>query len=126
VCTSAIRLDFLVDVIYNKDGELDDHTAEEFSQRPFQNVELGELISLLAAPEINVEGVSVKLGDVRKAFAVDGAVHVFNMHNPLREDFLQTRVVFQVRTTGFAQKPVRVTATLIARPKRRESVLSKK
>ena len=127
VCTSAIRLDFLVDVIYNKDGELDDHIAEEFSQRPFQNVEMGELISLLAAPEINVEGVPVKLGDVRKAFPVDGAVHVFNMHNPLREDFLQALAnVFQVRTTGFAQKPVRVTATLIAETGDENPVLSKK
>jgi hypothetical protein len=71
--------------------------------------------------------VPVKLGDVRKAFPVDAEVHVFNMSNPLTEEVVQALAnVFQVRTTGFTQKPVRVNATLIAETGGEEGVLSKK
>lgn len=126
-CTSIFRLDFAVDFIYTKGGEFIDHALRETPQRPFQNVDLGELATLLATPEINVNGVPVKLGEVRKAFPVDAEVHVFNMSNPLREDFLQTIAnVFQVRTSGFTEKPVRVQATLVGESEGGEAILSKK
>jgi hypothetical protein len=123
--TSAQRLDFIVDFIYLKDiGDLD-HRVIENPQRPLQNLDLSDLFTL--SPEINVEGIPVKLGDVRKAFPVDGEVHVFNMSNPLREEFLQALAnVFQVRTTGFTQKPVRVNATVITEIAAEIPVLSKK
>jgi hypothetical protein len=88
---------------------------------------MNDLFTLLATPEINVDGVAVKLSDVRRAFPVDGQVNVFNMRNPLREDFLQTLAnVFQVRTSGFARKPVRVRATVIGETGSEDVVLSKK
>jgi hypothetical protein len=112
-CTSVQRLDFLVNFIFTKDGEpVDDEVTEVL--KPFQNVDMNALFTLLATPEFNVDGVPVRLSDVRKAFPVDAEVHVFNMGNSLREEFLQTLAnVFQVRTSGFARKPVRVRATLI-------------
>ncbi|MDO9636688.1 MAG: hypothetical protein Q7I95_06985, partial [Thiobacillus sp.] len=126
-CTSIFRLDFAVDFIYTKGSEFIDHALRETPQRPFQNVDMGELTTLLATPEINVNGVAVKLSEVRKAFPVDAEVHVFNMSNPLREDFLQAIAnVFQVRTSGFTQKPVRIQATLVGESEGGEAILSKK
>ena len=126
-CTSVRRLDFRVQFIYTKGSDFIDHEVEEDPQRPFQNVDLGELVRLLATPEINIEGMPVKLSDVRKAFPVDAEVHVFNMSNPLNEEVVQALAnVFQVRTTGFTQKPVRVKATLIAETEAEGGVLSKK
>ena len=85
------------------------------------------IASLLASARRTLSCVPVKLSDVRKAFPVDAEVHVFNMNNPLREDFLQALSnVFQVRTTGFAQKPVRVKATLVGETNDENVVLSKK
>jgi hypothetical protein len=41
--------------------------------------------------------------------------HIFNMSNPLAEDFVQVLAnVFQVRTGAFVRKPVRVRATVVA------------
>lgn len=124
-CTNVQQLDFRVSFLFTKDGNLvHDDVA---TRRPLQNVDMNDLSRLLATPEINVDGVPVKLSDVRKAFPVDAEVHVFNMRNPLREDFLQTLAnVFQVRTSGFARKPVRVRATLIGETASEQVVLSKK
>lgn len=126
-CTSVFRLDFAVDFIYTKGGEFIEHELREDPQRPFQNVDLADLSTLLATPEFSVRGVPVKLAEVRKAFPVDAEVHVFNMSNPLREDFLQTIAnVFQVRASGFTEKPVRVQATFIGESEGGEAILSKK
>lgn len=125
--TSVIRLDFVVEFVFTKGGDFLDDAESEDPPKPFQDVDLNTLTTLLAVPEINVDGVTVKLSDVRKAFPVDAEVHVFNMSNPLREDFLQALAnVFQVRTTGFTQKPVRINATLIAETENEDVVLSKK
>jgi hypothetical protein len=113
-CMSTVSLDFISDVVFSAEGDLREH-APVAGERPLQNVTLNEAIALLASPEISVTGTAVKLADVRRAFPVDGEVRIFNMFNPLREDFLQALAnVFQVRTSGFARKPVRVTATVIA------------
>jgi hypothetical protein len=126
-CTSIFRLDFAVDFIYTKGGDFIDHALRETPQRPFQNVDMGELAGLLVSPDITVNGVPVKLSDVRRAFPVDAEVHIFNMSNPLRENFVQTIAnVFQVRTTAFTEKPVRVQATLVAETESEAAVLSKK
>lgn len=126
-CTSTFRLDFAVDFIYTKGDEIINHALREDPQRPFQNVDMAELASLLTSPEISFNGMPVKLSEVRRAFPVDAEVRVFNMSNPLREDFLQTIAnVFQVRTSGFTQKPVRVQATLVTESEDGEAILSKK
>ena len=131
-CTSRERLDFSVTFIYTKGLDVIDpdvlvQVVSEDPQRPLKSVDLNGLVSLLATPEINVDGVPVKLSDVRKAFPVDGEVHVFNMSSPLREEFLQALSnVFQVRTSGFTQAPVRVNATVIGETDGEGRILSKK
>jgi len=123
--TSQQQLDFIVDFVFKKDLGIMDFEATDNTQKPLQNVDLNELVTM--PPEINVDGIPVKLSEVRKAFPVDGEVHVFNMSNPLREEFLQALAnLFQVRTTGFTRKPVRVNATVIAQTEEEEFVLSKK
>lgn len=114
ICQSVISLDFLSELVFTSAGDLGDRPALT-SERPLQNLTLAEAVALLAAPEFNVEAMAVKLSDVRKAFPVDGEVRIFNLFNPLREDFVQALAnVFQVRTSAFARKPVRVLATVIA------------
>jgi hypothetical protein len=123
--TSTVSLDFIVDITYFANSDSFDSKAEE--QKTFQNITINDVVSLLSAPELTVDGVAVKLADVRKAFPVDGEVRVFNMSNPLREEFIQALAnVFQVRTTGFATKPVRVSATVIAEGTDDEPILAKK
>lgn len=85
------------------------------------------MIALLATPEISVTGTTVKLGDVHRAFPVDGEVRIFNLFNPLREDCLQALAnVFQVRTRGFAVKPARVIAEAEDEDTLAPAVLAKK
>jgi hypothetical protein len=124
--TSSTGLDFSVEFVYRKDaGKFDFGTAIDHEQRAFVNVDLKELITF--PPEINVNGVPVKLSDVRRAFPVDGEVHVFNMTNILQEELVQALAnLFQVRTTGFTQKPVRVKASVITETRDDELVLSRK
>jgi hypothetical protein len=125
--TTRLRLDFSLGLTYQKGSSFVEQEVRNDPQSPFRNVDLGDLVKLQATPEIGVDGVPVKLGDVRKAFPIDGEVHVFNMSNPLREDFLQALAnLFQVRTTGFTRKPVRVRATLIGETEAGEPLLSKK
>jgi hypothetical protein len=114
ICRSVISLDFLSELVFTSAGDLGDRPALA-SERPLQNLTLAEAVALLAAPEFNLEAMTVKLSDARKAFPVDGEVRIFNLFNPLREDFVQALAnVFQVRTSAFARKPVRVLATVIA------------
>jgi len=115
VCQSAVSLDFLSELVFTSTGDFGDRRPALPSERPLQNLTLAEAVALLAAPEFNLEAMAVKLSDVRKAFPVDGEVRIFNLSNPLREDFVQALAnVFQVRTSAFARKPVRVLATVIA------------
>ncbi len=126
-CSSRINLDFSIELIYTKGSNSIDQQLPNEGQQPLLNVSLSDLVKLLTTPEINVDGVPVKLSDVRKAFPIDGEVHVFNMSNPLREDFLQVLAnVFQVRTTGFTKKPVRVNATFIGETEEGNAILAKK
>jgi hypothetical protein len=126
-CTSIFRLDFAVEFIHTRGTDTFDDKVEDDAQRPFKNVDLSDLVNLLSSPDINVGGVPVKLSDVRKAFPVDAEVHVFNMSNPLREEFLQALAnVFQVRTTGFSNKPVRVNATILGEAGDEATLLAKK
>ncbi len=123
ICQSAVSLDFLSELVFTSAGDLGDGPAPT-SERLLQNLTLAEAVALLAAPEFNVEAMAVKLSDVRKAFPVDGEVRIFNLFNPLREDFVQALAnVFQVRTSAFARKPVRVLATVIAETGETEETL---
>jgi hypothetical protein len=122
-CQSAVSLDLLSEMVFTAAGDLGDRPAPT-GERPLQNLTLAEAVALLAAPEFNVEAMAVKLSEVRKAFPVDGEVRIFNMFNPLREDFVQALAnVFQVRTSAFARKPVRVLATVIAETGETEETL---
>ncbi|MCB1934120.1 MAG: hypothetical protein KDI45_16850, partial [Candidatus Accumulibacter sp.] len=126
-CASFLQLDFAMSFIYTRGSNFIETSVPDDLGRPFLNIDLSDLIRLLATPEINVDGVPVRLSDVRKAFPADGEVHVFNMSNPLREDFLQVLAnVFLVRTTGFTNRPVRVKATLIGETEGGTAILSKK
>lgn len=120
---------FLAEIVYQRvGGSMDfDFKVDDSPGRPFQNIELGKLTSLLAKPEINVDGILVKLSDVRKAFPVDAEVHVFNMGNGVRGNFVQALAnVFQVRTTGFASSGIRVKATVIGETENEGPIFSKK
>lgn len=122
-CQSTVSLDLLSETVFTAAGDLGDRPAPT-GERPLQNLTLAEAVALLAAPELNVETMAVKLSDVRKAFPVDGEVRIFNMFNPLREDFVQALAnVFQVRTSAFTRKPVRVLATVIAETGETEETL---
>ena len=121
-------LAFLQDVVIDREQGIPTlpqiAAAEEAGLGP---VDLSELVSLAATPELSVDSVTVKLSDVRKAFPVDAEVRVFNLSNPLREDFIQALAnIFQVRTSGFVSKPVRVLAKLISETEAEEPILSKK
>jgi uncharacterized membrane protein YgcG len=125
--TSVVSLDFFPEFIFNKDGELEDVKLPKNPGLTLNSVAMTELTNLLASPEISVIGVPIKLADVRRAFPVDGEVRVFNMGNPLQEEFIQLLAnVFQVRTSGFAEKPVRVKATIIGEGEDEEFLLAKK
>ncbi|MFN0133714.1 MAG: hypothetical protein ACKVW3_14445 [Phycisphaerales bacterium] len=125
--SSAVQLDFNSEIVYTENSDFVEHVGAVLSGRPFLNVAVQSLVKLLAAQEIEVDGVAVKINDVRKAFPVDGQVHVFNMSNPLIEDFVQLLAnLFQVRTTAFVDRPVRVQATVVTQTEDEELVLSKK
>ena len=67
---------------------------------------LQKLLSLTSDVAITTSNGNVKLADVRKAFAVDGEVRVFNLGNHLSPEFVQAMAnVFQVRATGLVKKP---------------------
>jgi len=124
VCQSAVSLDFLSELVFTSTGDFGDRRPALPSERPLQNLTLAEAVALLAAPEFNLEAMAVKLSDVRKAFPVDGEVRIFNLSNPLREDFVQALAnVFLLRTSAFARKPVRVLATVIAETGETEEAL---
>lgn len=121
------RLDFNIDIIYTKGQESPDNEPRTDAARPFLNVDTRALVTLLAAGDINVDGTPVRLADVRKAFPVDAQVHLFNFINPLTEDFVQLLAnLFQVRTTGFVERPVRVRATVIGETEDEDVILAKK
>ncbi len=127
--TNFESLSFDAGIDYIRDANVIDvfTVGKEPKEKPLQDVSLADLATLLAGPDIRVDGFAVKLGDVRKAFPVDGEVRVFNMGNPLQEEFVQALAnVFQVRTSGFTRAPVRVTATPLAETENGGIVLSKK
>lgn len=64
---------------------------------------------------------------MRKAFAVDGEVRIFNLETALSPEYVQAMAnFFQVRTAGFVKKQVRVAAEVIATTENGEPVLDKK
>jgi hypothetical protein len=96
---------------------------------PLSVVDLNELLAMTGDAPIQLEGgTTVRLADVRKAFPVDGEVRVFNLYNPLQREYVQALAnFFQVRTTAFVEKPVRVLAEVIATTdEASERVLAKK
>jgi|GEM_PF-922812 len=126
--TSTLQISFLQDFVFNRaDGILSPFSDDESPRPKLATVDLNELLALLATPEIASGTTAVKLSDVRKAFPADGELHVFNLSNPLREDFIQALAnVLQVRTTGLSSKPVRVTPTVIGQTDDGDPILSKK
>jgi len=126
--TSVLQLSFLQDFVFDRaDGTLSPFSDNQSPAPTLATVDLNALLALLATPEIASGTTTVKLSDVRKAFPADGELHVFNLSNPLREDYIQALAnVFQVRTTGFSSKPVRVTPTVIGQVDDGDPILSKK
>jgi hypothetical protein len=95
-------------------GEFDiDDDDETF---PLSSLDFTELLALTGDAPIEVQGgAKVRLADVRRAFPVDGEIRVFNLSNPLEHEFVQALAnFFQVRTTAFVDRPVRVLAEVIA------------
>lgn len=118
-----------VDFVFNKSIETTDSSIlnrEEID--PLSRATQSELLALFGNTPIATPSGTVKLADVRRAFAPDAEMRVFNLSNPLRPEYLQTLAnLFQVRVSGFTQKPVRVTAEVIAvTAEASERVLSKK
>jgi hypothetical protein len=104
-------------------------SSDEEESFPLSMVDFNELLGMTGNAEIEVQGgTTVRLADVRRAFPVDGEVRIFNMTNPLQREYVQALAnFFQVRTTGFVEKPVRVLAEVIATTEpASERVLAKK
>ena len=118
-----------IDFIFIKSLEtIESSTLDLDEIDPLSRMSLTELLALTGDTSINTLSGSVKLADVRKAFAADAEVHVFNLGNPLLPEYLQALSnAFQTRVSGFIQKPVRVTAEVIAiTEEASERILSKK
>jgi hypothetical protein len=128
--TSIIELSFnSVDFIFTRSGgAIDYETANSPEADPLSRLQLSELLALVGDAPIATPSGSVKLAEVRRAFAADAEVRVFNLSNPLREEYLQALAnLFQTRVSGFVQKPVRMTAEVIAvSDEASERVLSRK
>jgi hypothetical protein len=104
-------------------------SSDEEESFPLSMVDFNELLGMTGNAEIEVQGgTTVRLADIRRAFPVDGEVRIFNMTNPLQREYVQALAnFFQVRTTGFVEKPVRVLAEVIATTEpASERVLAKK
>ena len=88
---------------------------------------LQKLLELNSDAPIATGSGSVKLADVRRAFAPDGEVHLFNLETRLSPEFVQaTANLFQVRATGLVKLPAAVTAEVIAEGTGGEIILAKK
>jgi hypothetical protein len=127
--TQVIRLAFSATFVFDEAlGEL--RTIHDDPETfPLSRLDFNELLDLTGDQPIEVQGgTRVRLADVRRAFPVDGEVRVFNLTNPLRAEYVQALAnFFQVRTTGFVERPVRVLAELVAVTEpASERVLSKK
>jgi hypothetical protein len=126
--TRVNRLAFQATFVFDEsEGETESRDDEETF--PLSMVDFNELLEMTANAEVEVQGgTTVRLADVRRAFPVDGEVRVFNMTNPLQREYVQALAnLFQVRTTGFVEKPVRVLAEVIATTEpASERVLAKK
>ena len=127
--TAVNRLAFSAKFVFDEaQGETTtDHDEDETF--PLSRLDFDELLGLTGDAPIEVQpGITVRLADVRRAFPVDGEVRVFNLSNPLRAEYVQALAnFFQVRTTGFVVKPVRVLAEVIAQTEEAsERILAKK
>jgi hypothetical protein len=113
------------DFIYTKSEE--SFTSRDAEPTTLSALDLQKLISLNGGAPISTSDGDVKLADVRKAFAVDGEVRIFNLETALSPDYVQAMAnFFQVRTAGFVKKQVRVAAEVIATTENGEPVLDKK
>jgi hypothetical protein len=118
-----------VDFIFRKSfGITESSILDKQEIDPLSRMQQPELLALFGDAPIATPSGNVKLVDVRRAFAADAEVRVFNLSNPLRPEYLQALAnLFQVRVSGFTQKPVRVIAEVIAiTEEASERVLSKK
>lgn len=117
-----------VDFVFHKRAGSTTHTLTDPEIDPLSRMTLTELLSLKGDAPINTPSGSVKLADVRRAFAADAEVRVFNLSNPLRPEYIQAMAnLLQARVSGFTQKPVRVSAEVIAvTDEASERILSKK
>ena len=94
---------------------------------PFRHLKLASLVTLANAEKITVDGIDVKLSDVRRAFSVEGEVRVFNFGTAVEADFVQALAnVLHARVTAFITAPVRVTATFLGETASGGPILSRK
>lgn len=113
------------DFIYTKSDE--SFTIRDAEPTTLSTLDLQKLISLAGGGPISTSDGDVKLADVRKAFAVDGEVRIFNLETALSPEYVQAMAnFFQVRAAGFVKKQVRVAAEVIATTENGEPVLDKK
>jgi hypothetical protein len=104
-----------------------DSARLEMTVEPGLGFDIGDLFELMTTGKFAFLGTTVTLTDARRALPPDGVVNVFNMQAPLSEIFVQTLAnFFQVRTTGFVSKPVRVIPTVIGESVAGELLVSKK
>jgi hypothetical protein len=126
--TRTNRLAFQASFVFDaSQGET--ASSDEEESFPLSMVDFNELLGMTANAEVEVQGgTTVRVADVRRAFPVDGEVRIFNLTNPLQREYVQALAnFFQVRTTGFVEKPVRVLAEVIATTEpASERVLAKK
>lgn len=124
--TRMNRLAFAEEFVF--DEALGALTAVEDEILPLRYLDFPAVLAMIGDRPIDVDGTPVRLADVRRAFPVDGEVRIFNLTNPLREDFVQALAnLFQVRTTAFVRKPVRVLATVITQTEEAsERILAKR
>ncbi|MHB8760648.1 MAG: ATP synthase subunit B family protein [Thiobacillus sp.] len=113
------------DFIYTKSEE--SFTIRDAEPTTLSALDLQKLISLTDGAPISTSDGDIKLADVRKAFAVDGEVRIFNLETALSPEYVQAMAnFFQVRAAGFVKKQVRVAAEVIAITENGDPVLDTK
>jgi hypothetical protein len=91
----------------------DDSNQDVDAEQPFQSIRMKDLVyatGVQTLPPLPASSSKVELIDVRKAFATNAKLLIFNLGNPFTATFIQVIAnFFQVQTVGFTD-PVRVLA----------------
>ncbi len=105
---STVSFSFSIEQHYLRLSDMWIREADVQAEPPFQSIRMSDLLS--APSEITLpNNTKVQLKDLRKSFAADAVVRLFNLGNPLQRDFIQVLAnFFQLKTTAFTDDPIQL------------------